>query len=896
MKLKIPNYACSALILATSFCVLPVYGQGDDNEINEVIISGYRASIESAKEAKRNDDTVTEAITPTEIGLFVDSSIADAMKRVPGVQIEQDFAGTDGDRVSIRGLGSEFVNSTINGRTLLSSGNEAKSLRKMNFNVFPSSVLSGVRIAKGQTAAGPEGGLAGQVDLQTARPLDLKQLENKRNFGLVTLRAEQRDLYDDDGSRVEALYGTRNEDATLGAFFAVVTGESDVAVDQISQNRVTKNLKVDNDGDGVEDDTIVGVNVPNATTSRPTKQTMKREAISGGVQWRPSDELELVWDLTYAKFDNQSSRINGQLIMNPVWGAPVFDAGGIVIDSNNTLLSADFSQTTGGGKVLSRVQEQLYDNVTENLVTGLNVDFSRGRLNTNFDIYLSKVDYEQDLRFPIFNTNLVDKSLINYDGTGDIPLITTGPNRLDPTKYAYLFSIVREIELEGENHGVKLSFNWDLEGEVFSDIDFGLHYEETSVTSTRSMAARFSAPGPDRPGMVAAALTGVQTDNSFLSGEGAAPNSWLAPSFQALGELHPDIFTTGMSNLGVDPAASHDSEEAITSLYGQLNFNSEFAGKPLTGNIGVRAVHTDHSSTAGTVGVGSEPVPVTTGNDYWELLPNVNLNLALRDDVALRFGLSKTLSRPTFQELAPIIQVTIATDSTANNKATAGNPDLDPMTSLNFDVTLEWYRDNGGSAVVSLFHKEVSDFIITNLAFDQTVPGQSTDLLFDTNQPVNFSDGEAKGFEVGFDQPFDEVIPALKGFGLSANYTYVDSSFDEDVGDSGFGFPGSSENNYNIIGYYENEKISARIAYVFRDEFFRSLAGQGSQTSDARFTSEFETLDFNLTVRPLRGLSVALNASNLTDERRRDHIGDDAKFLDYFAIGRTFALTATYRF
>jgi iron complex outermembrane receptor protein len=235
MKLKIPNYACSALILATSFCVLPVYGQGDDNEINEVIISGYRASIESAKEAKRNDDTVIEAITPTEIGLFVDSSIADAMKRVPGVQIEQDFAGTDGDRVSIRGLGSEFVNSTINGRTLLSSGNEAKSLRKMNFNVFPSSVLSGVRIAKGQTAAGPEGGLAGQVDLQTARPLDLKQLENKRNFGLVTLRAEQRDLYDDDGSRVEALYGTRNEDATLGAFFAVVTGESDVAVDQINK-------------------------------------------------------------------------------------------------------------------------------------------------------------------------------------------------------------------------------------------------------------------------------------------------------------------------------------------------------------------------------------------------------------------------------------------------------------------------------------------------------------------------------------------------------------------------------------------------------------------------------------------------------------------------------------
>ena len=183
MKFKSPNYVCLGLILATSVYVLPVSSQENDSQIEEVIVNGYRASIESAKEAKREGNTVIEAITPAEIGMFVDNSIADAMKRVPGVQIEEDYAGTDGDRVSIRGLGSEFVNSTINGRTLLSSGNEAKSLRKMNFNMFPSSVLSGVRITKGQTAAGPEGGLAGQVDLQTARPLDLKQLEKKRSFG-----------------------------------------------------------------------------------------------------------------------------------------------------------------------------------------------------------------------------------------------------------------------------------------------------------------------------------------------------------------------------------------------------------------------------------------------------------------------------------------------------------------------------------------------------------------------------------------------------------------------------------------------------------------------------------------------------------------------------------------
>lgn len=888
-------YATLASVTFISLLLASGTALSQDGELEEIVVKGIRSSIESARELKREADTNIEAITSIEIGQFADSSIAGALQRVPGVQIEVDNAGTDGDRVSIRGLGSEFVNSTINGRTLLSSGNEARSLRKMNFNVFPSSVLSGVRVAKGQTAAGPEGGLAGQVDLQTARPLDLAQLKNDTTFGLVTLRGERRDIYDDNGSRIEGFFGFRNDDATLGAFVGVVTGESDIAVDQVSQNRVTRNLRIDNDGDGVQDEIITGVNVPNATTARPTKQVTEREAITAGIQWRPSDELQFVWDLTFAEFDNASNRINGQLIMNPAWGATVFDANAIAIDSNNTLLSADFSQTTGGGPILSRVQEQIFNNVTENLISGLNVDWTRGRLNTNVDVYFSNVDYEQDLRFPVFNRAL-NKTLVNYDGTGVTPRITTGADRLDETGYTYLFSIVREIVLDGENHGAKFAFNWDLDGNVFTDIDFGMQYEKTRVTSTRSAAARFAVPGPDRPAIVAAALTGTQVAGGFLSDVGFTPEAWLEPNFQALAALHPDVLTTGISNLGVDPAASHDSEEEITSFFGQLNIDSEFAGKPLTGNIGLRAVLTDHNSTAATVGAGPLPVPVSTGDDYWEYLPNINLNLALRENVALRFGLSKTLSRPSYQELAPIINVNIATDPTVNNIASAGNPDLDPMTSYNYDLTLEWYTDTGGSAVASLFYKDVSDFIIANLEFDQTVPGQPASVLFDTTQPVNFSDGDATGFELGFYQPFDELIPALTGFGVSANYTYVDSSFDTDVGDSGFGFPGSSENNYNFIAFYEIEKFSARLAYVYRDEFFRSLAGQGSQTSDARFTSDYETLDLNLLVRPLEGLTVALNVNNLTDEVRRDHIGDESRFLDYFDVGRTFALTATYRF
>jgi TonB-dependent receptor len=333
------------------------------------------------------------------------------------------------------------------------------------------------------------------------------------------------------------------------------------------------------------------------------------------------------------------------------------------------------------------------------------------------------------------------------------------------------------------------------------------------------------------------------------------------------------------------------------SIYGQFNIDAEMGGKPLTGNIGLRAILTDHSSSAfAVVDTLPDPVPVTTGGDYWVYLPSLNLNWSVREDMALRFGLSKTMSRPEYQDMAPIINAVIPTDPTENGTARAGNPDLDPMTAWNVDLTLEWYNESGGSVVGSVFFKDVSDFIINDLQLGQNVPGQASSQIFNVTQPVNFSDGDVKGYELGFYQPFDDILPALTGFGVLANYTYVDSSFDKDVGNSGFGFPGTSENNYNFTVFYENDWISTRLAYVFRDEFFRSLAGQGSQSTDARFTGDTETLDLNVTVRPIDGLSIGLNALNLTDDKRRDHLGREDHWVAYFDHGRTYSLMATYRF
>jgi outer membrane receptor protein involved in Fe transport len=116
------------------------------------------------------------------------------------------------------------------------------------------------------------------------------------------------------------------------------------------------------------------------------------------------------------------------------------------------------------------------------------------------------------------------------------------------------------------------------------------------------------------------------------------------------------------------------------------------------------------------------------------------------------------------------------------------------------------------------------------------------------------------------------------------------------VGDAGFGFPGSSKDNFNFIGFYEEELYSVRLAYTYRGSFFRSLAGTGSQATTARFSGAQEKLNVNVNIKPMKGLSIKLSANNITGEKRRDFIGNETTFLDYFDRGRTYSISANYRF
>lgn len=947
----------------------------EEEQIEVIQVTGILGSLEASARIKRYADTVVDVITSEDIGQFSDDSIAGAIQRIPGVQIETDDAGTDGDRVSIRGLGPGFVNSTINGRRLLSSGTEGRNLRNMNFNAFPPNVLSGVRVTKGATASRPESGLAGQVNLETLKPLELNKLKKKNTYTSIGLRADLNDISDGLGSRINFLTAYRNDDNDFGGYISLVAADEDKARDQMRNNwQDNAEVKQDFDGDGAGDVDLRDLDgdgiaeeqftarAPTTISMNPIRETPKRLAFAMGFQYQPNEDIDINWDIMFSHYNKESTRDQFQFSINrnSVWGKTVFnnsEAGnpGLAIDENNAVRYANFANATDVGAISARTTSQIFDNKTENMVSGLNVDWAiNDGFTANFDVYVSTLDYEQDLRFIRFQKDLNPDTFI-YDGTGNLPVIIAPDADIilapfdsenatadqiaaneNVDRWEFSRASIRQIATEGENYGATAAFEYDIDdGVFFSSVFFGFHFDRTDIDGRRTGngsrvtfldenghilkddngdvitnegASSIHFDDLDNPNIgidgnidanaiKAAAFQGSRLDGAFLSGSGFLPESYLIPNFDAAAAVDPRLATYGWDELGVDPLASYKMTEDIYALYTQVNVDTEIFGLPMTGNFGMRAVFTDNKATALQVteinGEESEAF-LTTSNEYWKYLPSLNLNFALNENMSLRVGISRAISRPDYQSTAPINRVTLADDADDSiNEARVGNPNLKPESSENLDITFEWYTQYDGAFVLSGFYKEIKDFIVNG---EITGDLEGFDEPFRLTTPINFSDGTAEGFEIGLLQPLGKLFPALDGLGFSTNYTYVDSSFEGDPGDAGFGFPGSSKDNFNFTGFYEADLYTIRLAYTYRSSFFRSLGGTGSQGSSSRFSGDQEKLNLSLKLKLVKNLSLKLSANNITGEKRRDFYGEESTFLDYFDRGRTYSVTVGYKF
>ena len=223
-KTPVTLFQKSAIALAVSMSITAVtYAQDQDaTELAEVVVTGFRGSLNTALAAKRAETSAIDVISAEDVGKFPDSNLAESMQRIPSVALSRGDGG-EGKNISVRGLGPQFTRVRINGMEAASQTGSSdiygagNSGRTFDFNVFPTELFSQLAVRKTASADVEEGSLGATVDLQAPRPFDYA---DSQVFSM-TARGIYNDVSEDVDPRASLLFSQKFAADTFGVLAAV---------------------------------------------------------------------------------------------------------------------------------------------------------------------------------------------------------------------------------------------------------------------------------------------------------------------------------------------------------------------------------------------------------------------------------------------------------------------------------------------------------------------------------------------------------------------------------------------------------------------------------------------------------------------------------------------------
>jgi iron complex outermembrane receptor protein len=882
-------------------------GSGD---IEEVVVTGIRGSIQQSLEAKRDADSHVEVITAEDIGKMPDKNVADSLMRVPGVTTSSASANEGGfdenDRVSMRGTNPSLTQTLINGHTVSSGDwfvlNQTGTVgRSVTYTLLPSELVGQVVVHKTSQAVDLEGGVAGAVDIRTRKPLDFHDsMSFDVSAGMVY--ADQPDKTD---PQVSGLFNWKNADATFGVMVQGFLEERHLRRD--GQELLGYAPIAPGSPIALAHPDLSGVMYPVLTGSALFEQERKRTGGLVDFQFKPSDDLSIDLSAFVSKMDADNYNRNYML-----WGSNILKGGtgqapdpGYVV-RNGTLVSASFAPvagtTYGVYDQISRpgAESNSYFvdlDVVYNFTDALSMHAKLGTTEGHGKTPTQNVAE--------WNTGIGTGASYGLNGVSSaaswgLGSASTGTNAAD--SLGWIFGD-QNIDVKDDEQSGQLDFTYGLDAGALSSVQFGARYsdhkrESKGVIGQGPMCsngdafnwdpATFNCPDPAtspfNPANYPQGFTNYPGD--YASGLGGAfpRNVWYFTPEQLAAYNGP--FTNRDPVTRSDWNSNYLLEEKNTAGYVQANFR----GERWSGDIGVRFVETKEHVVANvavdpltpgaiTTSAFGSYIPTTFDNTYNDVLPSANLKFAVTDDVVARLAASKTMTRPDYSALAGPISLSPSTGS-----GSGSNPNLEPVRSTNVDATLEWYFAPRALLSATAFYMDLTSYVSQGhvnasfLSYDSQHP-QGVVIDYVLSVPVNTS-GEVKGFELAWEQPF------LDYFGVTANYTYADGKED-----NGKPLVGTSKDTYNLGAYFENDRFNARVSYTYRSEFFSGL-----DRSTAFSQDDVDNLSMALGMKITDAFSVSFDALNLNNPKLKYFADNKDQPRSIYQSGRQYYLNARYTF
>ncbi|WP_310081922.1 TonB-dependent receptor [Caulobacter sp. BE254] len=886
----------AALAQATPTAQAPAAPASAD-QVEEIVVTGIRASLRSAQDVKRTSLQVVDSISAQDIGTFPDKNLSESLQRVTGVQISRQDG--EGRGVSIRGADPSLNRVEINGSSALSltvGGTD----RAVDFRDIPVEFVSRLEVVKSPTADMTEGGIGGTVRVITRRPFDSRKpfIAGSAQGVYSNLAKEYDPKFALIGSKLflndtlgVLLSGTW-EKRHLNSNTARTTGWVTRAPTAAGTPGATPGRSSDVNGDGVLDW------IPDIPRLMVDRRDTERKAFSGVVEWRPTDHFKMYLDGTYATATEQVNSTYLQLSGT----SGLIDYANSKVGADNTVSHVETTSSTAFPidltyrNILGDLTRTQYATVLggewkgEQFTVDARLDYSNAKVQNN----------EINATATVFG---VPRAIVDYTGGGapkfSFPGLDTntgqGVNRLD--------AVFNPRTNKADELGAQLNVQYRPDISWLTSLKAGVNGRKFSTDQVLyQRTTRLNCRGDASSAAVVAVATSCATisgiidstsvDNSsgfFRTGDLGYSGGVQSWNDNTLATYNAALTAAGLTNdvHGVNPnrgtaqtaggvgsfQAFLDTwsvKEKTNSAYAQANF--EFADfiVPVTGTLGVRVIDTKTTSTGfNRVQTGTATAPIVNfvsasqDGGYTKTLPSLNLRFEFIPDVLIgRATASKVMARAAPSQLALRRSV-----NDTNFTISLGNPDLKPFEATSYDAGLEWYINKDSFLSATYFRKEISSFVTTSVTKETLNNAEYT-----VTQPINGTDAVTiNGLELGGQYAFSFLPAPFNGLGVLANFSYQ-----KDQGYKGVNlitqeilpFPGLSRKSYNASVYYENDKVSLRASYNWRDHWLINAVGRDNLPE---FNKAFGSLDASASYNISDNFTIFVEGVNLTDQVRVEY-------------------------
>jgi len=828
-------------------------------ELNEVVVGDILKGQAKALNQQKNSKNIGNVISSDQVGRFPDANVGDALKRVPGITMQNDQG--EARNIIIRGLAPSLNSVTLNGDRIPSAEGDN---RNVQMDLIPSDMISTIEVNKTLTSDMDADAIGGSVNLITRATPNGERISATVAGGYMPIRENA--TY-----TAGLVYGNRFFDNKLGAVFSGSYNNVDYGSDNVENEWVKDEF---------------GNEFLQASEIRKYDVQRIRRSGSIALDYKFDENNSIFANAIYNWRDDRENRFR-----------TTYDDIEAIYDGETiTGFEGRVKRETKGGidnkrNKNTRLEDQRVQNYSirgEHLIhSKLDLDWSAN--------YAKAREYRPGERYIEYRQEGLE--IVQDFSENKFPLVSSVGESLDQLEFDSASENTDETSESEFGAKVNIRFPFTVIPSQKGRIRTGLRLRMKEKERNNI----FYSYEPVNGGMDL--LSEVPT--SFYDGKNFNPGSKYIPgtfaSANFLGNL--DLNNASLFDKESDPseylAVNYNAKENIYAAY--IRWDQDFNDK-LSMVMGFRLEST-HIDYTGNRVLDEEELEseINTNNSYTNLLPSISFQYNPTKDLVIRAAATTALARPDYYALAPYVN-NIASDMAI----TAGNPDLDVTYSYNYDLMVENYFKSVGLISGGVFYKKLNDFIYnysdnqyTDAKFASDFPNQANPIPAGENwsflQSRNGKTVDVYGFEVAFQRQLD-FLPGkfLKGFGVYLNYTYTKSEAkgiaDEDGNErNNISLPGTTPHMFNGSLSWENNRFSARISTNFTSDYLDELGSESY--NDSYYDKQF-FLDANASFKITPKLRVFAEANNLTNQPLRYYQGIEShtKQVEYYQARYNFGL------